>query len=263
MVLIRGRGLTGATKVKFGLREIEVDGGTVHSDSEVTILSPHSVAGNALVTVWVGETPSNSLTFNYQARSWGDRRSVFLIESGYLFILLVLGLAYASWPPFKSLFSHDLGAIPIIICWFAALGGVTISLTAVFRHTNDWDPSYFFWHLARPFVAVVLGSIAYLIFLGGVLASGSVAVTATPTSGVQGISYDVIAFVGGYREEVLRTLIKRVVDIILNPSGLVAEAPPKPLVAPPYVPAGIVPAALGDGASSVVASTAAVVPEKN
>jgi len=97
-------------------------------------------------------------------------------------------------------------------------------------------------------MAVVLGSVAYLIFLGGVLASGSVAVSATPTSGIQGISYDVIAFVGGYREEVLRTLIKRVVDLILNPSSAPAELPRKPLTAPPHLPGS-------DGAGTVPPET--------
>jgi len=234
-VLIRGSGLAGATKVKFGFDQSELV--SVHSDAEIATLSPKPrVGGNTLVTVYVGDTPSNSLTFNY-IRNWGgDRQTVFLIEVGYLLLLLSLGAAYASWPPFKSFFSHDLGAVPIIIPWFAALGGVTISLTAVFRHADDWDPSYFFWHIARPFMAVVLGSVAYLIFLGGVLASGSVAVSATPTSGIQGISYDVIAFVGGYREDVLRTLIKRVVDLILNPPGAPAELPRKPLTAPPHLP---------------------------
>lgn len=234
-VLIRGSGLAGATKVKFGFDHSELV--TSHSDAEIAALSPKArVGGNALVTVYVGDTPSNSLTFNYIARHWGDRKTVFWIEVGYLLLLLSLGATYASWPPFKSFFSHDLGAVPLIIPWFAALGGVTASLTAVFGHTDDWDPRYLFWHIARPFMAIVLGSVAYLIFLGGVLASGSGAVSATPsTTGVQGISYDVIAFVGGYREDVLRTLIKRVVDLILNPPSSPAEAPRKPLTAPPYL----------------------------
>jgi hypothetical protein len=238
-VLIRGSGLAGATKVRFGFDQSELV--TAHSETEIATLSPKArVGGNALVTVYVGDTPSNSLTFNYIARIWGgDRKTVFWIEVGYLLLLLSLGAAYASWPPFKSFFSHDLGAVPIIIPWFAALGGVTASLTAVFGHTDDWDPRYFFWHIARPFMAIVLGSIAYLIFLGGVLASGSAAVSATPsTAGIQGISYDVIAFVGGYREDVLRTLIKRVVDLILNPPAAAAEPPRKPLIAPLYLPAG-------------------------
>jgi hypothetical protein len=246
------------TKVRFGFDQSELV--SAHSDNQIATLSPKArVGGNALITVYAGDTPSNSLTFNYIARRWGgDRRSVFWIEVGYLILLLSLGAAYASWPPFKSFFSHDLGAVPIIIPWFAALGGVTISLTAVFRHTDDWDPSYFFWHIARPFMGMVLGSVAYLIFLGGVLASGSVAVSATPTSGIQGISYDVIAFVGGYREDVLRALIKRVVDLILNPAGATAEPPRRPLTAPPYLPAT-------DGAGGVPreATTAAATQSKN
>src|SRR5216683_2196422 len=68
--LIRGSGLAGATKVKFGFDQSELV--SVHSDAEIATLSPKPrVGGNTLVTVYVGDTPSNSLTFNY-IRNWGD-----------------------------------------------------------------------------------------------------------------------------------------------------------------------------------------------
>jgi hypothetical protein len=237
-VLIRGQGLTGATTVKFGFNESPTV--VVHSDTELATMSPPSLSGgNALVTVYANDIPSNSLTFNYLSRMWaGDRRSVFFVEVAYLLLLLVLGAAYASWPAFKNIFSTDLAPIPIIIPWFAALGGVTISLSAVFRHTDDWDPTYFFWHVVRPFIAIVLGSIAYLIFLGGILATGTTGVVpATPKNPIEGVSYDVIAFVAGYREEVLRSLIKRVVDLLLNPSGNTIETTKTTTVTRTYKPA--------------------------
>lgn len=121
------------------------------------------------------------------------------------------------------------GIIPLAVPWFGALGAVCVSLYGVFDHNADWDRKWNYWHLARPLVGTVLGTMAYLIFVGfinatgtkpNVNASGENAATATDL-----IPYFVIAFIVGFREDTFRTLVKRVVDTLLGP-GIPGVTPP-------------------------------------
>ncbi len=110
-----------------------------------------------------------------------------------------------------------------------ALGGSTISLVGVSRHSHEWDGARFaFFHLARPLLGLITGSVAVLIlifvingFSGGATSSGASAVTLDPTKPFSAAGHAfmfVIAFVVGYREDSFRELVKRVADIILTKS---------------------------------------------
>lgn len=47
------------------------------------------------------------------------------------------------------------GPIPVGVTWWGALGGVTISLTGIFRHPRSWDDAHNGWHVARPVLGAV------------------------------------------------------------------------------------------------------------
>lgn len=115
--------------------------------------------------------------------------------------------------------------------WAAAggtLGGCVISLVGIAKHAHDWDASrYAIWHVCRPLLGMLTGSISVLIIL--FVLRGLVGATDTPEQS-EFATIDVskpfdgpahafmfaLAFVVGYREESFRTLIKRVGDILLT-----------------------------------------------
>jgi hypothetical protein len=116
------------------------------------------------------------------------------------------------------------GIVPLAVPWFGALGAVTISTYGVVNHYRDWQDKWNLWHVIRPVVGAILGTVAFLIFVGVIQATGTtptVTTTNTGSDSIKIITYLLVAFVVGYREETFRTLIKRVVDILLSPGDTV------------------------------------------
>lgn len=111
------------------------------------------------------------------------------------------------------------GSIPIGVPFFGALGGVLISLSAVFdfRRKAAWDPSWEAWHYTRWLVGGTVGIVSVLIFQAGVLSTG---LSLNPKGGhITFLTYYLIAFAVGYREATFRTLLKRLGDVILAPGA--------------------------------------------
>lgn len=125
-----------------------------------------------------------------------SRAVVFGLELFYLALLLLFALIYWSGAtlgfsldgdnllgPHRStlelranlycLLPNPVGAVPLEIPWFGALGGVLISLQGVTTHRHDWDPAYKYWHWARPLIGAAVAVIAFFIFIVVIQASGS------------------------------------------------------------------------------------------
>jgi hypothetical protein len=116
--------------------------------------------------------------------------------------------------------------VPLWVPFGGWLGGITISIVGVAMHTQDWNrQKYGYWHLARPALGMLTGTVAVLIVLfvlKGV--AGSTIPSGADTYSPSGIAVlFVLAFVVGYREETFRALITRVVDVILSPGDKAAE----------------------------------------
>lgn len=116
-------------------------------------------------------------------------------------------------PPF-------LEVLPYWVPWAGAVGGVGISLVGVAEYFGtNWDATGFaFWHLARPILGALFGTISVLIvfLLIKTVSTGS---SGTPSTPQQTAVLTVIAFVVGFREETFRTLLRRVVDVIIGPGN--------------------------------------------
>lgn len=142
-----------------------------------------------------------------------SRAAVFWVS-----LLYLLGLGFVAWLYLTDRFKlpGEIGSKPTAgVLWFGALGGVLLSLAGVFDHPYDWDPSYWLWHVARPFVGAAVGLVAVLIVQAGILTIGQ-----NPTadkSGSKFALYYIVAFLVGYREETFREMIKRLADVILTP----------------------------------------------
>lgn len=170
--------------------------------------------------------PSNSI--------WpGDDVPRFLFAL-QLFALLLLGLlaflyalhhqplTVAIWPfgqltipPLRDALPPAVAGVPISIPWFGALGAVLTGLYGIFDHAHrDWERRFNAWYLARPFTGAVLGSIAYIVFVAIIRATGLLPATQDP---VGKLIYFAVAFIVGFREETFRQLMARVGDVIVGP----------------------------------------------
>jgi hypothetical protein len=160
-------------------------------------------------------------------RNWGPG-AFFALDLLYVVILVVLLVSrQAHWLWIDRIQDPIGGIVPMGVPWFGALGAVTISIYGVIDHNDHWQTKWGLWHAVRPVVGAILGTVAYLIFIGLIQATGttptsvtgavSTAAKGSSTPSVNTIIYLVIAFVVGFREETFRTLIKRVVDLLLSP----------------------------------------------
>jgi hypothetical protein len=152
-----------------------------------------------------------------------------------LIVLLIGRQAHFLW--IDRIRSPIGGIVPVAVPWFGALGAVTISIYGIVGNYSNWQSKWNLWHVARPVVGAILGTVAFLIFVGVIQASGNTPTVTTAASGsnaVKVIVYLLVAFVVGYREETFRTLIQRVVDILLSPGDTTNEPTvsiaPAPLV---------------------------------
>ena len=148
-----------------------------------------------------------------------------LINLGWFVLLFVTAFGLASdWKWLARIHDPFGGVVPFVVPWAGALGGIAISLVGIADHQMDWNPArYAYWHLVRPLLGLLFGTVAVLVI---VLLLNTVKVTEkqghyTP-SGAAVLA--VISFIVGYREATFRSLVTRVVDVVLGPSGADAAA---------------------------------------
>lgn len=140
-----------------------------------------------------------------------DRMWFFALESAYLVVLAIIFIVYQVSAGVRGALPTHLGDLPVGVPWFGAVGGTLISLTGVFKHSRDWDEHFALWHYARPLVGAFLGSLGALMFL--VIVNAAAIHGTTPN----GVVYEVVAFLVGYREATFRSLIQRATDVLLSP----------------------------------------------
>jgi Abnormal spindle-like microcephaly-assoc'd, ASPM-SPD-2-Hydin len=182
-------------------------------------------------------------------RKISDAVAFLSLDVLYVAILVVLLIArQAHWFWIDRIHNPIGGIIPLGVPWFGALGAVTISIYGVVDHSSEWQAKWNLWHVIRPVVGAILGTVAYLIFVGLIQATGTTPSAVGSSSSVKVITYLVIAFVVGFREQTFRTLITRVVDILLSPGD--TQKAPTVSISPSPVDFGSLPT--GQTGTSVV-----------
>lgn len=172
----------------------------------------------------------------------------------YVAVLIILLVGrQAHWLWIDRIHNPIGGIVPLGVPWFGALGAVTISIYGIVDHSSEWQDKWNLWHLIRPIVGAILGTVAYLIFIGVIQATGTTPTTGGSAAPATLITYLVIAFVVGFREQTFRTLIKRVVDILLSPGD--GQKVPTVAISPSPVNFGSVPAGATSTRVVTVAST--------
>ena len=151
---------------------------------------------------------------------------VFLIyQLVVIAVLFVLMLNATNEDATAPTYSWD-HVVPLWVPWAGALGGAAISLVGVAGHAHEWNgPRFAYWHLARPILGLITGTVAVLsllFVLKGIAPDVIPASDENYTAGGVAVMF-VIAFVVGYREETFRELVKRVVDVLLGPGEKAAQ----------------------------------------
>jgi len=241
VVGIVGRNLVGIQAVYFGAEPAKYFKVPDEIKDEINVEAGRhrGKAGPTQVNVVTPGGVSAPVTVRFPADRM--RTVVVAVSVAYMLALIAGLLVYINWPPFGQHVPATFGPLPLTIPWFGAVGAVLLSVSGLVDHFSDWDSSYVVWHLVRPLIGAVMGSIGTLIIISGVIASTG---STTLSKGVgREIFYDTIAFLIGYREETFRTLIKRLTDVVLGPGdkqstsgdgGSPAPAPPaKPAATPP------------------------------
>lgn len=183
-----------------------------------------------------------------QRKIW-TASSLLALDVLYIAILIVLLVGrQAHWFWLDRIHNPIGGIIPLAVPWFGALGAVTISIYGIVDHSGDWQDRWNLWHLIRPVVGAILGTIAYLIFIGLIQATGTTPTSVGSSSSIKLITYLIIAFVVGFREQTFRALIKKVVDVLLSPGDTQKTATVS--ISPSPVDFGSLPA--GQSGTSVV-----------
>ncbi len=141
-----------------------------------------------------------------------QRKFVFWWQVGVTLFLWLLAYVYARQGATASA-AFTVGGIHTGVLWYGALGAVTISLAGVVEHDgDDWESRFFLWHLSRPLVGASFALVSVLIFKAGIASVGSgVAPSGTP------YIYFLIAFLVGFRESTFRSLVKKLVDVVMGP----------------------------------------------
>jgi len=148
--------------------------------------------------------------------------------------VLLLGRLY-DWFGLDTLPDPIGGMVPLVVPWAGALGGLGISFVGLVRHVGDWGPrvekakraadhpgfaqrlDWNAWHVTRPFVGAIFGSVAALavVFIFGSV--GATAEGGLDLSPLGRATLFVVAFVVGYRDRTFRELADRVIDTVFGP----------------------------------------------
>lgn len=105
------------------------------------------------------------------------------------------------------------GAFPIIVPWAGALGGATKSLMGTVRHAHDWETRWNLWHVARPILGAITGSVAFVLVVVVLKAAGGEDVELQDTAIAMAMAFS-IAFLVGYKEQYFLEMVSKVAEVL-------------------------------------------------
>lgn len=132
---------------------------------------------------------------------------VFLWPIGYLVVLVLLALLYgANYSSLPSYIREPLGAMPLSVVWFGALGGVMISLHGIFNREGSSS-----WHAFSGAMGAVFGVVSYLALILIIKASTNTSAIVFNT-----ITFDLIAFIAGFGQKQFQVVLKKLSGLLFS-----------------------------------------------
>lgn len=139
-------------------------------------------------------------------------KCIFILELGYMIVLVVLFALYPKWSWLRNALPNNLGPLPLGVVWFGSVGGVVAGFRGIYYYNHKWDSSYNYWHYTRPIFGAVTGTIGSLIYWV-LLRFGSTSTTIK----VDRAMFYVVAFVLGFSDKAFIELLKNITDVIIKP----------------------------------------------
>jgi hypothetical protein len=138
---------------------------------------------------------------------------IFTVVFLYLLVLLILFAIFTTSPTVRNGLPHTLGKLPAGIIWFGALGAVLRSLYGIFTHNADWNSTFNTWHLSRPFIGAVTGSMGAVIYLVLLELGNKSGVT------VDTLTFYVAAFAFGFADSAFLQVLQNITSILIKPGS--------------------------------------------
>jgi hypothetical protein len=136
---------------------------------------------------------------------------IFPLALTYMVVLLSLFAIYVTSPTVRNALPHHFGELPAAVVWFGALGAVLKSLYGVFTYNASWDATFNVWHVSRPVIGAVTGSMGAVIYLV-LLKLGN-----TGATKVDFLTFCVAAFAFGFADSAFLEVLKNVTNILIKP----------------------------------------------
>lgn len=136
----------------------------------------------------------------YWSSTWGNILFVYETLWGLLFVWGMLRLGESAFEPGVAIFVYILSSI----IW-GGIGGITGALLSLIKHITkyqDFDIQYRMWYLGSPVIGAVVG-----LFIYGVIQVGLFSMT--DGNIVSPFIVYILAWLGGYQQNVLTDIVKR------------------------------------------------------
>ncbi len=95
------------------------------------------------------------------------RPAIFWYDIGIIILLAVIAIGYFEFRQQVDNFAaKPVAALALRAMWFAALGGIVISLKGVYDHAckaGGWDDGFSLWHLGRPLSGAIAGLVTVVL----------------------------------------------------------------------------------------------------
>jgi hypothetical protein len=121
-----------------------------------------------------------------------------------------------------------------------ALGGVTVMIWGMVRHTTelDFDTNYASWYFFKPILGALAGLMSALVILGGFWAIQAKSSTQEGLAPINPLPLYIVAFLAGFSERFFIRLLDRVITALFagEPTPAPTRAPMPTAVAPKSLP---------------------------
>src|SRR5215468_36777 len=95
------------------------------------------------------------------------RPAIFWYDVGIIVLLAIIAIGYFEFrQQVDSFLAKPVAALALRAMWFAALGGIVISLKGVYDHggkAGGWDDGFSLWHFGRPLSGAIAGLITVVL----------------------------------------------------------------------------------------------------
>jgi IPT/TIG domain len=145
------------------------------------------------------------------------RPTIFWYDVGVIVLLGVIAIGYFEFrQQVDDFVAKPVAALALRAMWFAALGGIVISLKGVYDHAcmaGGWDDGFSLWHFGRPLSGAIAGLVT-VVLLSAINPSGD------PSEPV----VYAVAFIFGTQEKRFFNFLYEVAKLVVQVPGEQAES---------------------------------------